>query len=397
MTDIIRLDKNDYDEAIDFLNLVFSMSGTPHDFARLLPKLYASDTSQMPCHFAIRRGGRIRALVGSFPMTLMAAGHELKIAGIGSVATHPSDRGSGYMRRLMRAALEDMRSEGVSLSVLGGQRQRYNYYGYEKAGTVLKFNIGPANIRHSSIDDSSTIRFVNLGSNVADMGSRQSSEFSAFIYELHSSQLFHVQREPEALFAILCSWNSTIWVATDLSGKPLGYLVIGSSGDITEFLVADSKYILPVVSAWINNSGQGAVICLQPWQNEQIVSLSSVCESWHWGSAYQYRIFNWPSVLTAFLQLKTKITCLPEGTICFALTDADRSCKIALSNKNITCSQTHEKPDIYLDQLTAIRLFLGPAQPCQVLDQSQLPDLAKLELLNSWFPLPVGWSDPDGV
>ena len=39
------LTKNDADEALDFLNLVFSMASRPHNFKKSLPKIWEGDLS----------------------------------------------------------------------------------------------------------------------------------------------------------------------------------------------------------------------------------------------------------------------------------------------------------------------------------------------------------------
>src|SRR5665647_2141986 len=127
MDEITRLGTADFEEGIDFLNRVFSKPDSPMDFLRSLPKIYRAEEHLMSCNLAIRRDGRIRAVVGVFPMEVSIGGRILKAAGIGGVSTHPEERGHGLMRRLMEAALADMAAKGVALSVLGGQRQRYHY------------------------------------------------------------------------------------------------------------------------------------------------------------------------------------------------------------------------------------------------------------------------------
>lgn len=117
---ITRLQAADFDEAMDFLNLVFSMAYRPHDFARMLPILYRPTEAQMACNRALRIQGRIRAVVGVFPMVWAVGDARLNVAGIGGVAVHPADRGQGYMRDLMARCMADIRKGGFALSYLGG-------------------------------------------------------------------------------------------------------------------------------------------------------------------------------------------------------------------------------------------------------------------------------------
>ena len=147
-TEMIRLSSADFDEAMDFMNMVFSMSGASTDFAALLPKLYRPEDRLMRDNLAIRRNGRLRAVVGSYPMRLQVGQAVLPVRGIGGVSTHPAERKSGLMRRLMLAALDEMNDEHCALSILGGQRQRYGYYGYEQSGRIMTININQSNLRH---------------------------------------------------------------------------------------------------------------------------------------------------------------------------------------------------------------------------------------------------------
>ena len=117
----------EFDECIDFLDLVFAGNGGGHasggGFAKLLPQLYQPE--KMHWQQAIRVGPQLLAVVGVFPRTLRVLDTTLSVGGIGGVATHQRlSRGSGHMRRLMHHCVEKMRDDGCHLAILGGQRQR---------------------------------------------------------------------------------------------------------------------------------------------------------------------------------------------------------------------------------------------------------------------------------
>lgn len=392
MTEIIRLAADDYEEAVDFINMVFSMEHSPHNFPRMLPKLYSPDSGLMSCHYAIRKNSKIRAIVGSFPMNLLVAGQSFKAAGIGSVSSHPADRGSGYMRLLMQAALQDMQTDNVALSVLGGQRQRYNNFGYETAGSSFVFNITPGNIRRLAGYPDKSIDFIELSSSAQNQ-----AEFYSLVGKWHSWQPVHVERNPDQLSRILASWYCRTWLAMDKDNTPLGYLVETPDKQVSEFVIPNRENIVPAAAAWVKHRQSSFSFAIQPWQIAAVRDLSRICEDWRLTGAYQYRIFDWPSVLTALMQVKAALTPLPEGSFCFSLTDLNLVYKLTLNRGAAFCVRTDEKPDLELDQLTAIRLFLGPALPFQILDLSQCTRNDIISLLTSWLPLPVGWSYPDAV
>ena len=121
-----QLTAEDFDECMDFLDLVFSGNGGHTVFTDLLPGLYQPQL--MHWQWAIRVGKQLMAVVGVFPRTLKVLDATLSVGGIGGVATHHRlSRGSGHMRALMNHCVDEMRSSGCDLAILGGQRQRYAY------------------------------------------------------------------------------------------------------------------------------------------------------------------------------------------------------------------------------------------------------------------------------
>ena len=62
-------------------------------------------------HFIIKQEGKIVSHVGLYPMVIVANGCEVKVGGIGDVATHPDYRGKGYMGKLMCYSVEKMKEK----------------------------------------------------------------------------------------------------------------------------------------------------------------------------------------------------------------------------------------------------------------------------------------------
>ena len=102
------------------------------------------------------------------PRSWMVGGVELKCAGVGGVCSHPVlARGAGYVQQLMDHIIARMKAEGYHLSVLGGIRQRYAYYGYEKCGVATSYAINRSNVRRyfaesASVDMVSTTACVTI-------------------------------------------------------------------------------------------------------------------------------------------------------------------------------------------------------------------------------------------
>ena len=102
MTEYRMATPADEESILDFINMVFSQAHRPHDFAALLPKVYGHPGFSR-YHVLAMREGRIRSTVALLPLELrIDAQCALKMGFVGSVSTHPSERGAGHMRELMK-------------------------------------------------------------------------------------------------------------------------------------------------------------------------------------------------------------------------------------------------------------------------------------------------------
>lgn len=393
--EIVRLTAHDFQPAMDFINMVFSMSSRPHHFQSLLPKLYQADDEKMKAHFAIRRDGRIRAIIGHYPMTLCIGTQRLKASGIGAVSTHPEERQSGMMRQLMEAVTDHMREENIALSVLGGQRQRYGYYGYEIGGTSLLVQINQRNLKHF---------FRGQSHEQISFETAASGETSPSLLQRmkgwHDRELIHVARPADEFLTILESWYAKVWIAHDPSGQAIGYLVTQDNGaKITELICENPEQVLPVVSSWVEQQDVPSVeLTLAPWQVNAIADLGRMAERYQVRPAYQFSIQNWPTVLSSLLKVRSEIESIPDGTVHLGIEDHGQVVVYELShNKGQTsCVRSaRNTADIMMDRLTATRLTTGPLPPSLVVPQRLPQSPALRQLLSAWFPLPLSWSVPD--
>ena len=101
---IERLKAKDYDELMDFINMVFSQDLIRVHFEEDLPLIFGRDDEHMNYQYALRdESGRIRCAVASVPYTYVVEGKEFKARTITNVATHYQHTGKGYMQKLLSA------------------------------------------------------------------------------------------------------------------------------------------------------------------------------------------------------------------------------------------------------------------------------------------------------
>ena len=148
MTEYRRALSHEEADILDFINYVFSQAHRPHNFKTLLPKVYAHEGFSQ-YHYVAVKDGHIRGTVAVLPVNMPVGGGEtLKIGYVGSVSVHPYDRGAGHMKKLMQLMLADAQDQ-YDLLALGGLRQRYQYFGFERGGSKLHFTVTHNNVRHA--------------------------------------------------------------------------------------------------------------------------------------------------------------------------------------------------------------------------------------------------------
>lgn len=374
-----------YDEYIDFINYVFGFNGNTNDFKKLLPKLYKPEDKPVENSYIVLEGENIKAAVGAYDLNYRVFDDIIKIRGIGNVAVHPYSRSKGYMKALMSAATADMISDGVDLSVLGGRRQRYNYFGYDKLGATYAFSLVDDNMRHSFGRErvsKFTYRIINADDDKTLM----------LIKGLIDGQLCAPIRPFEKLYDTLVSWKKTVYVAFDRDGRFVGYCVYGDKS-IDEVLVSyDSDIVDFIVGFYDHMECTGLIVRLPEWKQSYIGSLCRLCESYTIEMNKSFSVFNYEKILRLFLRLKSTYFSLPDGELCILIHGTAQDEKLLIVVKSgipsVTLASPDRKIDIELSHLDAMNFFFATvntqrnSMPCSV---------------RAWLPLPLWIYSADNV
>lgn len=389
MTGIIeRLKASDFDEAMDFLNLVFSQTYHPHDFAKLMPACYQPTDQSMQCNFAYKKDGRIRGIIGVFPKEVEVCGKTLKFAGIGGVATHANERGSGLMRELMSTCINHIQSEGYHLSMLAGLRQRYKNHGYEQAGLLHRFSVTKSNVKNMlQKANEMGIQFEKINEN----------DYARIAYAKHlfDKQNFHCIRPIDEFYlALIHSYNQP-WAVLNGKNEMIGYLVVNAEGtSVSEFDFECIELFTPAFAAWLDYSkNDGIGLSLAPWQNDYIRLLGEICERHSAEGNLSWMILDWVSVINAMLELKSGYKKLLDGEVHIEIKDYG-VLNIKVQGDSAFCEKTNKSPDIVLDKFSATRLIFGAVGYENIITsipQNIIPAFA------SWFPLPMSWLQLDSI
>lgn len=363
-------------EIRDFINMVFSMNVKPHDFQALLPKLYETGKETEAFHYLAKEDGEIRAVVCVLPITLEHQNHTITCGTVGSVSAHPYSRGKGYMKKLMAMALDDMKKNRLTMSVLAGNRHRYQYYGYEPGGQLLKYRLTSDALRHGSVHYPSYPVILTPAA----------PDKNRLLWEKHQAQLVHACRQAEDFLTISKSWNCTVYTISH-GEEIIGY-ICASAGHILELVLDDEQYLYSAISAYMELAdSRNTELSVAPYQTERISMMFHMYERWSVLQDDNYRIFNYKDALLFFLNVKASTEQLSPGSLVIkpgGLTNL----LINVSGQNITVEETDAPEDLALNHHEMVDLLFSSNIYYM---GSQYPALSTV----NWFPLPLSISHID--
>jgi hypothetical protein len=419
-----------------------------------LPALLQVYTPEnMHWHFGMRKNGQLLALVNSCPRTWVVGGVELKVAGIGGVCSHPVlARGAGYIQVLMNHVIDRMHADGVHLSFLGGIRQRYAYYGYDKCGLSTTFSINRSNVRRyfaqsSSVDmrdnESSSAPGMRLApmeitfANLAATDMEQADAMLAAAQELQRASPAYNERGDD--FALLCGSGLTVAMDSE-TGEFVGYLVAGP-GSIREMEAISPEAAIGIVSSWCLQHGAASgrvhgdddghysvALTLPQWHAQGTIGrmLGRFAETVSTSPDHNWKVLDWPATVGATLALRAATAAVPlaAGAVTLILSDigtaitmeVDGSGRVSSVRTAAAAAQggigeaqaaAGEEGElegeeggaavISTDSMTALRLLFGPLPPEAVLSTDDGGGDDALAMLSRWCPLPLYTPPPDSV
>ena len=370
----------DRDKYIDFANLVFSMAHRPHDFKAMLPKVYGDgkQTASMQ-NLALDDQGNVRGLVAAMPGEMIVLGETLKTGYVGTVSVHPYARGEGHMKKLMAMAIDGMRAEGCDLSMLGGQRQRYEYFGYTKGGISYTYTASPTNVRHA-------LGNVDAGAIEIRAIAPDDAESIAMAHALHARKPVHGARTLANFFEIASSWMAKLMGVYRL-GAMIGYMIVGENGDsapIAEMMLDDFALTGAVIKKHLEMTGaRGCAIECADCDIALRRELARFAEYSTVSEAHQMLIFNFPKVIGAFLKLKASYARLEDGVRSFVIDGQPITVCVKMNQVSVTGEAGEDA--VPITAMDAQYLFFG--RDGQFFGES---------LPMGWAPLPLYLDNADG-
>lgn len=372
----------DKESLLDFINMVFSQSERPHDFIKILPKLYADGIDTMDSHYMVKEDGRIKAVVGVYETELAVGGRVLKLGQVGQVSVHPYARGAGYMKGIMQMAMEASRKKGLDALVLGGLRNRYEYFGFEPAELCLNYHFVRENVRHGCRD-------ICIDGIQLHPVTHKEDAWLDCMFALYNRQTFKIIRSRERFYEILKSWESQVF-AILIDGSFMGYLCMNDARTYIMEMLLESPEIFPkVLKLCFTQFGIEKMGCQCAVTDAAMADiLAKYCERCTISTGNSWNIFNYENVIQGFMVLKNELTPLADGELFFKISDGgaeNDTYRLAVENNRISVEKLPENAVVAacsqlnkLESVTALFTQTGayarPGKSCAY---------------KNWFPLPL--------
>ena len=394
----------DYGEVIDFANYVFSHAYRPFDFPSLLPKLLKFERFMDGAHYLAREAEspglprKIKAVVGAYPLEIKlscGAGENISLpgCGVGMVSVHPYSRSKGYMKILMKAAVEEMRRDGAVFSCLGGDRQRYEYFGFTPAGSTYAFDVKEHNTAHV------LGREWETGLSLEKIGADACARLDQ-IHAMHEAKGARLHRGRDRLFDILSSWRAETFAVTE-GGRFEGYFVYHEKrSSITEIYLNDISRLPEVLGLFLREMGTWRVkVCVCPHEREKIAILSRLADEYAQKNAFQFAVFDHARFADAFIRFKAGREKIREGSFVFQVTDAELGVnsrvRLFAGKDGVgaeECSPASgQAPALTMGSVEATRFLSCPAAALSH------PAIRESEFLRDVLPLPLFLENADEV
>lgn len=371
-------ESRDMENLIDFINMIFSMVRTPHNFEEMLPKVYSKELRIDDMHvIAEDEEGRICGCLGMLVFPLRVQDTTLRVGYLGSMAVHPRARGQGVMGTLMQKQIDRGYELGLDLMVLGGQRQRYQYSGFETGGASYTYSITRANVRHAlektDVSDWS----------VAPM----TQEDVPMMLALYNRQAVSGARTEENFIATLKSYRRHAWTFR-LAGKPVGYLSATADGQtIGEIVLEETSMLLPAIKAWMERQNAPKLLISAALYDRELGEvLAPICEAFSLNPNIMIRVLKPETTLAAYMKLKNSVSPLENGRAVLGW-EGVGALEFVVQDGDIRVSLTDEMPEDTLSQIDFHQLIFGYNRFAAPKTNAKIPE--------NWFPLPVYIPEPD--
>ena len=381
--EIKRLKKENYDELISLLNLVFSkQNGCAMDFEKELPNMCIRDDAHMRKHVGLFVDDKLVSVVGVYPLPTKVLNSEINFCTVGNVATHPDYEGLGYMNILLNRSMEIVKEEGYDACRLGGNRARYLRFGFELCGSNYSYYIIPNNTKKSLLCD------YGQNTSVCEIlpSDESSLTFARKVY--HSNKVSVIRGDNATMYRVMTAWKNIPYLVSK-GGAPIGYFTLTpDKKSVSEAYAVDKTSYLDMIVAISNYLNSGFSITLFEHDMDLVREMNKCAEYMSVQIPSNFNIVNFEKVVDAYIKLKASYTALAQGSVTIHIKEYGKI-KVFAHENDCGCVDYDGECDIELSKSDATRFIFGMHPPVCVIE----PNL----FAKANFPLPLSWNTQNRV
>ncbi len=369
--EIVRLKKEDCNNAADFLNEVFTLqNGREMDIKGGNPRIFKEDNKTMGYHLAAKENGKICGIAGAYPFVYSLPEADLKIAAIENVAVDISCRGKGIMQKLLNQLSNEKTVTESDMCHLMGDRRRYRNFGFERCGAVYCFDFTRSMLGKEPPERH--FDYIDLS---------QHKELLKEVYEIYSSQKAYIVKDFDEFYLSLTSKGNIPYAIADVNKNAVGMCCADSSGlEFSELAFSDNEIFVDALKCYIDKFKKKKLAINLPAYHELFELAFSHAERYLVMQPGCFKINNFKKVTEAFMKLKCKYEYMPDGEITIA---SEPFGKWSIEKRGSAVNVSEYK---------GIAQYEFPGFSVYSFLFGTIPPIAKGagdELAKAWFPLPL--------
>ena len=370
--------------------LTFAMNVFHVDFPTLLPLIYGKDATSGPQHFVVREDGKVAAAVLNYPYEYKIGESDCTAYGVGTVSVGEGSRGKGYMSDLLASCLCQASEDRAVVSVLGGLRQRYDYYGFARTGNHIQTVHTAYSVRHT------------LGERPSRYTIRAAvPEDAASMKRIMETQTVFVSRRTEDFWTLTKHGYHEAYLVLE-GEEPVGYFISKEDWkDLAEFVLVPGASVDELLLALMKKTDR-CCVPVGPHADTLAERLLAVCEDWHVTMLTHACVLDIPRLFNAFGTLYAGTHRTENGSFVLGVEPHPFFEKIGIAREGVTngrfrigtqdgrffAEPTQSDADITLPYLRAMEVaFTGNGRLLR-----DLPAFAR-----TLFPLPFYFPPMDKV
>jgi predicted N-acetyltransferase YhbS len=369
----MRASPNDADSVIELANECFPNN---RDVGGILA-CWPHNCYQLTNRFIMKDGNKVVSHVGYADQTILVEGKEIKVAGVTLVSTLPTYRRQNFMTQLLMRCIQAMIEEGYAFSDLGGDRQRYGYFGWENAGREWELHI-----TKRSLDDTT----APIGFQITPY--QESSEEIDAIIAIHDHEPLRTKRTRELYKMLLGRKGNQVWLASNNDGI-VAYVVSEPSKNHQQVMEfgGSEEGIHAILRYFIDTICSDSIRVNSPWIHPLNHKLFCVSSRWNVVYTRMLKIINLESTLCGFInqlgrryrefgfQSRQVVSVGIEGT--------DQIVELEFSPDEVNVRKISRSSEtLMLSEQEMVRFVFGPGVPSAIVN---LP--FGLRYLDAIFPV----------